>query len=197
MVIFHSYATVCQRVMRCPLSPHWCPFPISCLINRRAVFTPNYNRYLMIDGIPVTGPSLFPPKGHKLLAFTALGRGRSSEHPLHLWSLEWSLELEGKIFPKTHRIRMYGIYANIWGILMVNVTGSYGLLFPPCISRIGRRRQMSRHQEPKDEELEKQVLAPLPPRGAEKNKITVDFLRKSLGKWLFNGELMILMVVWT
>ena len=36
-------------------------------------------------------------------------------------------------FP-THRIRMYGIYANIWGILMVNVTiycihGSYGHVF--------------------------------------------------------------------
>ena len=35
--------------------------------------------------------------------------------------IEWNLKNKSKQI-NTHRIRMYGIYGNIWGILMVNVT---------------------------------------------------------------------------
>ena len=43
--------------------------------------------------------------------------------------MDWS---RGKLTPEKKQIYMCGIYANIWGILMVNVTiysihGSYGM----------------------------------------------------------------------
>ena len=47
--------------------------------------------------------------------------------------------LKGGVYVSSHIGSMYGIYANIWGIWMVNVTiysihGSYGLLSISCLT---------------------------------------------------------------